>query len=219
MEETETLSGPASYPTECHSCGQGFDAAAAMMCSCVVKSRNIVCPHCLNCLCRAPHATRNRFWVDAPEELWERRRAATGRAEYSAGDPDTAEIRPLILVVDDDEDVRIIASGAIRSLGYGVISTPPAEALTLVVRHRPDLILADALMPGVDGRQLCSRVRGMREVGSTPFVIMSAVYKSMRYRAEAMRTFGADAMVTKPLTLAELKRVIEENLPDDHRRD
>ena len=199
------------YLTPCYSCRTPFDAMDASWCSCVTKQRSLICPFCLNCFCGAPHPFVRSFWAEAPQELWTRwedeRAMRLSRHE-------SPELRPLVLVVDDDPDVRAIATGTVSALGYGVVSADCAEtALELTQLHRPDLVLSDALMPRVDGRELCQRIKKDPELSSTPVVIMSAIYKSGRYQAEARKTFGADAMIAKPLRVAQLSQVLQAILP------
>lgn len=199
------------YLSTCYSCRMSFDAMEAAWCSCVTKQRTLVCPFCLHCFCDAPHPFVRTFWANAPQELWT-------RWEYERmvgiAPRESPELRPLVLVVDDDPDVRAIATGTVSALGYGVVAADCAEtALELTQRHRPDLVLSDALMPRVDGRELCHRIKKDPELSSTPVVIMTAIYKSGRYQTEAKKTFGADAMITKPLRVTQLSQVLQAILP------
>ena len=50
-----------------------FDALDASWCSCLVTERTLVCPHCLQCFCKAPAAYKSRFWSNAPKALWDRK--------------------------------------------------------------------------------------------------------------------------------------------------
>ena len=199
------------YLSACYSCRMSFDALEAAWCSCVTKQRSLVCPYCLNCFCSAPHPFVRSFWANAPQQLWSRweQERTTGLSRR-----ESPEVRPLVLVVDDDPDVRAIATGTVSALGYGVVVADCAEtALELTQRHRPDLVLSDALMPRVDGRELCQQIKKDPELSSTPVVIMTAIYKSGRYQAEARKTFGADAMITKPLRVTQLSQVLQAILP------
>jgi len=201
---------PSRYVVHCHSCRLAFDAIEAAWCGCVTKSRSLVCPHCNRCFCEAPHSYNRTFWGDAPQPMWERR--AHYRESQTRPLP-AAQIRPLVLVVDDDPDVLTFASGSIAELGYGIIAASSAEeALILAAQYRPDLILTDALMPKIDGREMCRRIKDTPELAGTRVVIMTAVYKSSRYLTEATHTFGADGLVVKPLTFENLQSVLKANL-------
>lgn len=182
----------------------------AAWCSCIAKQRTFVCPSCLACFCNAPHSFTRAFWYNAPGELWARR--VSDRPEASQH-KETPDVRPLVLIVDDDPDVRLFATGAVTALGYGVIAADCAEtALRLTWEQRPDVVLSDALMPRVDGRELCHRIKSSSELSSTRVVIMTAVYKAGRYRTEAKKTFGADAFVSKPLQVVQLAKILEQML-------
>jgi YesN/AraC family two-component response regulator len=73
-------------------------------------------------------------------------------------------------------------------------------------RTRPDIVLTDALMPKIDGRQLCRLIK--TSDASIKVVIMTALYKSSRYRTEAMNTFHADEYLAKPIDFAHLRQVL-----------
>lgn len=198
------------HMTDCHHCQRTYDVWKARWCDCVSSSRNLACPHCGRCLCDARNDVIQQFWVSVPDELW---RGRTPIDPAQSPVPTTpAIIRPLILVVDDDEDVLAIAEGVINSLGYGVASATPERAFMTAQALRPDLVLTDALMPRVDGRELCLKIKSTPALRGTAVVIMSAVYTASRYRSEAMHVFKADDMVSKPLETRELQRVIESSL-------
>jgi len=78
-----------------------------------------------------------------------------------------------VLVVDDDRALRELLSEALADEGYEVRRAGDgAEALEAVERERPDVVLTDAWMPGVDGAQLARQL----QVKGVPVVLMSAVY-------------------------------------------
>ncbi|SRR5581483_933007 len=210
------------YIVHCHTCRLAFDALAAAWCDCVTKSRSLVCPHCSRCFCDAPAVYGRTFWGDAPPSMWERRTQYRESQVRPRPSPPSAtpRIRPLVLVVDDDTDVLAIASGSVAELGYGVLAASSAEeALDLARQYQPDLVLTDALMPKIDGREMCRRIKNTPELAATRVIIMSAVYKSSRYLTEATRTFGADGFVVKPLKLENLHRVLRTHLPAPLRGD
>jgi len=80
-----------------------------------------------------------------------------------------------ILLVDDDEEFRAVAAVALENAGYAVVEAADAfEALDLLQRVRPDVIISDLNMPLMDGRALCKRVRAEPDLAAIPFVILSA---------------------------------------------
>jgi len=76
-----------------------------------------------------------------------------------------------------------------------------------------DLVILDILLPGIDGFEVCHRLRSAPETASTPVIMVSAKSRE-EDRATALR-IGADAYFGKPLGVAELMTAIE-NLLEDH---
>lgn len=112
-----------------------------------------------------------------------------------------------VLVVDDDEDIVNIVSALLRSEGYHTITAMNGkDAFDKAVASKPDLIIADIMMPEMDGWEFCWRVRGDKALGETPFIFLTA-------RADVMdqirgSEIGADDYIIKPFRKQELlKRV------------
>ena len=69
-----------------------------------------------------------------------------------------------VLVVDDNMQNREVAEGHLVGAGYQVIQAEGgAEALSIMTASRPDLVLLDVLMPGMDGYETCRRIRALPE--------------------------------------------------------
>jgi CheY-like chemotaxis protein len=193
------------YVIRCHSCARGYDALRAQLCKCVVKRPTTACPSCGACLCNASETATNGFWRDAPPEMLERvrrdRRALPSVIPAASGEA------PAVMVVDDDEEIRLVAAHVITSFGYRVIAASGAEqALQLLETERPSIVLTDAFMPKVDGRQLCKMIK-LRSP-RVKVVIMTSLYRAPRYKTEAFRTFHADGYLTKPINFSELEEVL-----------
>lgn len=195
------------FSISCYNCKASFDAGQSTFCSCITRTRTLVCPNCLHCFCAAPASYIRGFWADAPDDIWQRRDASRAAAPSTEGEVDAG--RPLVLIVDDDRDVQMVAMHAVSSLGYEVASASDGEeALAQVRKRKPDLILTDALLPRLDGRELCRMLKNDPETSSITVVIMSAVYKAGRYRSEALRDFRADEFVVKPLEVSVLRETL-----------
>ncbi len=113
----------------------------------------------------------------------------------------TATHRPasVVLVVDDDVQVRGFAAAILRAEGYTVVTAADgAEALACIARLRPDLVLLDLAMPVMDGWQVLHTLRAQGV--TVPLLFMSAGYNA---RLEDER-HGADGYLGKPFTPAEL---------------
>jgi len=80
----------------------------------------------------------------------------------------------LIMVVDDDRTTRLIIGKALRSAGFEILEAENgSEALSLLDDHLPDLVLLDVIMPGMDGYEVCRRMRARPKFFTLPVVIMT----------------------------------------------
>lgn len=112
--------------------------------------------------------------------------------------------RPTILVVDDEPDIVDLLSLALREEGFGIrVARDGAEALACCREDRPDLILLDLAMPGVDGPTFIARYRA-EAADPAPIVIVSALEQG---ESEARR-LGVAAFTAKPFNLGELARTV-----------
>src|SRR5262249_45038636 len=113
-----------------------------------------------------------------------------------------------IYVVDDSRMQAEIARALLEKAGHEVIiSTASQEALTRIPAAKPDCVLFDLMMPGLDGYELCRRLRAMPELARTRLVVVS----SKAYPFERRRAFemGADGYFVKPLAPATFTTEIE----------
>jgi DNA-binding response OmpR family regulator len=104
------------------------------------------------------------------------------------------------LVVDDQPEMQLLLSLSLRRAGYTVATAANGPAaLAEFIERRPDAVLLDVLMPGMDGYELCRRLRDLADV---PVIMVSA----LRNEAEIVRGLdaGADDYVTKPFGITEL---------------
>jgi adenylate cyclase len=109
---------------------------------------------------------------------------------------------PLILVVDDvPQNVRLLEA-VLSPRGFRVATASSGEeALEVLGKERPDLVLLDILMPGIDGYEVCARIREDPETAFLPVIMITASGGQEKIRAiEA----GADDFVNKPFDQAEL---------------
>ncbi|MCX5794344.1 MAG: response regulator [Elusimicrobia bacterium] len=108
-----------------------------------------------------------------------------------------------VLVVDDEDDYRIIARDVLQAEGYEVDLAGDGEAGLAAVRdRRPDLVLVDWMMPKLDGEAFCRRLREDSGSRSLP-VLMLTVKQTADEELEALH-FGVDDFITKPFKPAEL---------------
>jgi DNA-binding response OmpR family regulator len=114
-----------------------------------------------------------------------------------------------VLVVDDDPNVFELVQLYVASDQVEVLQALDAYAgLDLAIRQQPNVIVLDVMMPGMDGLEMCRRVRDIPVVASTPVIILSAKVKDDD--VEAGYEAGADAYVTKPFEPEALAAKVEE---------
>lgn len=199
----------------CVACRIGFDLTQSEFCKCLSTDRTFECPHCGGCACNQLLAARNEFWEDAPRVLWQRRReqARQAVAQLQALDRESVA-RPLAMIVDDDPRVLIQATTALQRLGFTTLSLDRPDAAAEIARSvMPDLILTDALMPRLDGRELCRSLKSDPETSSIRIIVMSSLYKGTVYRNEAFRRFLVDEYLDKPVRPAVLREAVQRILP------
>jgi DNA-binding response OmpR family regulator len=119
-----------------------------------------------------------------------------------------------VLVVDDDPHIFELVQMYVASDEVEVYQALDAYAgLDLTLRQEPNVIVLDVMMPGMDGLEMCERVRELPEVSGTPIVILSAKAEpedvALGYEA------GADEYVTKPFEPKALASLVEEMLEEE----
>ena len=111
--------------------------------------------------------------------------------------------RPLVLVVDDDRELRDLIRSVLEGEHRVVEAVDGVQGLEAFVRHRPDLVLSDIEMPGMDGIQLCRRLRALPGGEHVPFLFVTA-RAGHDPRLHGLET-GANDYLTKPFSRRELQ--------------
>lgn len=114
-----------------------------------------------------------------------------------------------VLVVDDDPALIALISDGLRLLGgYDVaIAADGATGLERYCEVRPDCVVVDVRMPGLNGFQFVRALRGDPETAHTPVVVLSALVQDRDEAAGLLS--GADAYLFKPARIADLLQAIE----------
>jgi len=114
-----------------------------------------------------------------------------------------------LIYVDDEPDIRAIARFVLQELaGYGVeFCSSGAEAIECARRFKPDLILLDVMMPGMDGIETFKRLSAMPQLAGVPIVFMTA--KAMKHEWDDYRRLGVAGIISKPFDPMELSDAIE----------
>ena len=191
---------PDRYFSACPSCDNVEDVTLAPWCDCVTRERTPVCTICGECRCRRPAVERLDFWSRAPLSM------KSARTPNAAA-PRTAAKAPLVMLVDDDEEIRLIGRHVVEKLGYRCVTAENGPAaLAMMAAEEPRVVITDALMPKMDGRDLC---RFVKRSSRAKVVLMTSVYTAPRYKHEAFKTFGADGFLAKPIDFAALQATLE----------
>jgi DNA-binding response OmpR family regulator len=109
------------------------------------------------------------------------------------------DMRPLVLVADDDPDILALVRFRLERDGYEVLSAPDGEtALDLALARTPDLAVLDVMMPRLDGYELTRRLREHGPTTGIPIILLTARVQE----PDLERGFeaGADDYVTKPFS-------------------
>lgn len=122
-----------------------------------------------------------------------------------------SDTRPKILIVDDEMDTLIPLKRSLEAEDYIVLEVYEGnEAMRKSKAEIPDLIILDLMLPGMDGYEVCSRLKKDARTENIP-VIMLTARDEVRDKVEGL-DIGADDYVTKPFNLNELKARIKSAL-------
>ncbi len=145
----------------------------------------------------------------------------------------SVEAEPLRIVMADDEPaVRVLLSRQLRRAGYHVIACANGrEALDAITEHGADIVLADWMMPEIDGIELCRTVRGLSGDGALGFIFF-ILLTAMTDKEQVVEGFeaGVDDYLTKPyhenelmarlragVRIIKLQRLVQERQVEVHR--
>ncbi len=124
-------------------------------------------------------------------------------ARLTKDEVDMAEHKKTILVVEDEEDILALLHFNLIKVGYNVdCASHGEEALAVVGANIPDLILLDLMLPGIDGMEICRRLRADDATSEIPIIMLTA-----RGEEEDIiqgLELGADDYVTKPFSIKVL---------------
>ena len=115
---------------------------------------------------------------------------------------------PTILIVDDDPGFRFITGEALKAAGFNVIvASCGEEALPMVEEMLPDIVLLDAIMPGIEGFEVCRQIRKRRDIRNIPVMILTGLgdMDSVNRAFES----GATDFIVKPINFAVLSSRIQ----------
>jgi DNA-binding response OmpR family regulator len=114
-----------------------------------------------------------------------------------------------ILVVDDDPYILMSLEFLMKKNGFDVmVARNGTEALEIVEKQVPDIVLLDIMMPDVDGYAICKHIKGSKKLKEAKVVFMSA--KSKESDIQKGYDLGASLYVTKPFSTRQLLKQVQE---------
>lgn len=143
-------------------------------------------------------------------------------APANSGEP-RAATTPTVLVVDDEKDIRDLLAYNLTKHGYKVIEVATGEdALREARLAPPDLVVLDLMLPGIDGLEVCKRLKNDKKTSRVPVLMLSA--RGEEADVVVGLELGADDYITKPFSprvlLAHIKAVLRRGQEGgDERRD
>jgi two-component system, OmpR family, alkaline phosphatase synthesis response regulator PhoP len=112
-----------------------------------------------------------------------------------------------ILLVDDDRDILGSTAELLRAFGYDVATCSDSDrVIEMMHSQRPDLVLHDVRMPGLDLRDQLRAIRDNPDLVHIPIVLFTAVLSARELAAEV----GADGAIEKPFDPEDLRRVLQD---------
>jgi putative two-component system response regulator len=119
--------------------------------------------------------------------------------------------RPLILVVDDHSLTRELLTAYLSTAGYDTVEARNGkEALDKLTQHSPDLVLLDIMMPGIDGSEVCKRIKENQQTTLLPVIVVTGLEDfDTRLR---LLDLGADDYINKPIDERELLTRVRNHL-------
>ena len=121
-----------------------------------------------------------------------------------------------VCYVEDDEDIQRIVRPSLEKVGKMTVEvvSDPMSAIERMIRFKPELVMLDWMMPGMDGPTLFKKMREVPETKSLPVVFITA--KASQRELDELRSLGAAGTISKPFSpkdLPEQLRAIWKDLP------
>ena len=112
-----------------------------------------------------------------------------------------------VLVIDDEPEITDIVEAFLSEVGYAVASeNSPTNAVTKVNEFKPDIILLDIMMPGIDGYDVCQQIKQQPDMAHVPVIFLTG-----KDRTDDMgRSFkvGGDMFIKKPFSCERLLEIV-----------
>lgn len=124
---------------------------------------------------------------------------------------DADKPKPVVVIADDNDDIRNLLSARLGTRGYDVIATADGQAaLDAIHEHHPDIVVLDWVMPVIQGHELCVKLKTDPTTRSIPVVILTA--RGEEEDRLLGLDLGADAYVVKPFDIDEVDKLLRDLL-------
>lgn len=125
-----------------------------------------------------------------------------------------------ILVVDDEDEIRLLFSRVLADKGYEVVTAARGlEAIQKVQTENPHMLILDAMLPEVHGFDICKRIKGSSKYGHIPVIMISAIYRGWRYAQDLKNSYGVDEFIEKPFKISELIEKVDQLIESSDEED
>lgn len=122
-----------------------------------------------------------------------------------------------ILIIEDQPDMRENIATILEMEGYAVLEAADGRrGLETALEEKPDLILCDVMMPGMDGHQVLDALRRQPFIAGTPFIFLTA--RGEKHDLRQGMNLGADDYLTKPASASDLLDAISARLEREQKR-
>ena len=145
--------------------------------------------------------------------------AKSGKRTMDSYEPTENSQQKTLLIVDDNKDMLQFVSSCMKEDYQVYTATDGAAALELLQREQIDLIISDVMMPGIDGFELCRRVKSDINLSHIPVILLTARTTDVS-RIEGLQ-LGADDYLTKPFNVEVLRLRVQKFIDweqDNHRQ-
>ena len=128
----------------------------------------------------------------------------------------SANEKQVILVVDDDADIRRLIEAALNSLNIeSVLCEDGDEAINRLRTQKFDLVILDCLLPKKHGFEVLKELRGLKSKKDLPVIAISGIYKKRLYIEDLINARGANEFLAKPFSIADLLSKVEQYVQTD----
>ncbi len=119
-----------------------------------------------------------------------------------------------VFIVDDDPDIVSLLTALLEEAGHAVTANSDgAAALSEVIEAKPDCVIIDLMVPGIDGLEMCKELRSREDFNQTKILVVSG--KSYDFDRKRAFEFGADAYIYKPINAKKFVSGLERVVADE----